>query len=220
LRRVNRRRRTLYQRRRSSSDPIGLAVGLIDRSIGGTDRLCRQHLMRQAVVRHEPVPHTPATGSSAQAHAVLSADHGCIAFAFPFSVDAQLQWLPTYAAQRTGTFSHSVPCAYRTRNAVVRCTVLLRLIPWCTQHFDRTVTAHRLLVPRAAPPRVHSYAVVRWPGRSDDGRLPPAALRYILRRVPSCNERCSKWRDLGGRERTLIIDQATRLLELFARETE
>ena len=62
---------------------------------------------------------------SAQAHAVLSADHGCIAFAFPFSVDAQLQWLPTYAAQRTSTFSHSVPCAYRTHNALVRCTVLL-----------------------------------------------------------------------------------------------
>lgn len=72
------------------------------------------------------------------AHAVLSADHGCIAFAFPFSVDAQLQWLPT----------------------------------------------------------------------------------YILRRVPPRNERCSKWRDLGGRERTLIIDQAARLPELFARETE
>jgi hypothetical protein len=36
--------------------------------------------------------------------------------------------------------------------------------------------------------------------------------------VPSRNERRSKWRDLGGRERTLIIDQATRLPELFARE--
>ena len=126
--------------------------------------------------------------------------------------------------QRSALALFRTACHARTARATpwcaAQCCCLLRLIPWCTQHFDRTVTAHRLLVPRAAPPRVHSYAVVRWPGRSDDGRLPPATLRYILRRVPSRNERRSNWRDLGGRERTLIIDQATRLLELFARETE